>query len=91
MLDWRIGLFVFAIFLVAYFATHYVSLGSVLSAGAFGPIYAIVNTDAGIFPIAVGFFLSTLVVWMHRGNIKRLLKGEERKSHLFGIGKGSKE
>jgi glycerol-3-phosphate acyltransferase PlsY len=84
MLDWRIGLFVFGIFLVAYFATHYVSLGSVLSAGAFGPIYALVHPDAGFFPIFVGFALSVLVVWMHRGNIKRLIRGEERKTNLFG-------
>ena len=85
MLDWRIGIFVFAIFLVAYMVTHYVSLGSVLSAGAFGPIYWMLNPDAGIFPIAVGCFLSALVVWMHRANIKRLLKGEERKTTLFGF------
>ena len=84
-LDWRIGLFVFGIFLVAYMATHYVSLGSVLSAGSFGLIYALLNPDAGIFPIAVGFFLSVLVVWMHRSNIRKLLKGEERKTTLFGF------
>ena len=85
MLDWRIGLFVFAIFLVAYMITHYVSLGSVLSAGAFGPIYWLLNPNAGIFPIAVGCFLSALIVWMHRANIKRLLKGEERRTTLFGF------
>ena len=85
MLDWRIGLFVFGIFLVAYMATHYVSLGSVLSAGSFGPIYWLLNPDAGIFPIAVGCFLSALIVWMHRVNIQRLLKGEERKTTLFGF------
>ena len=85
MLDWRIGLFVFGIFLVAYMATHYVSLGSVLSAGSFGPIYWLLNPNAGFFPIAVGCFLSALVVWMHRANVKRLLKGEERKTTLFGF------
>ncbi len=89
MLDWRLGLVVFAIFLAAYLATHYVSLGSVLSAGSFGPLYALVHPQAGFFPIFASCFLSALVVWMHRGNIKRLLKGEERKSHLFGIGKGT--
>ena len=88
MLDWRIGLFVFSIFLVAYLLTKYVSLGSVLSAGSFGPIYAWVHWDEGIFPICVGCFLSFLIVWMHRGNIRRLLKGEERKTNLFK--KGSK-
>ncbi len=90
MLDWRIGLFVFGIFLVAYIATNFVSLGSVLSAGSFGVIYWILNPDASFFPIAVGLTLSALIVWMHRDNIKRLIKGEERKTVLFGFRKGKK-
>ena len=87
MLDWRIGLFVFGIFLVAYALTKYVSLGSVLSSGAFGPIYAVAHWGEGWFPIAAGFALSALIVWMHRGNIARLVKGEERKTNLLGKGK----
>ena len=87
MLDWRIGLFVFSIFLAAYLLSKYVSLGSVLSSGSFGFIYAWVHWGEGIFPILVGFFLSALIVWMHRGNIVRLIKGEERKTNLFGKGK----
>ena len=87
MLDWRIGLFVFGIFLLAYALTKYVSLGSVLSSGAFGPIYAFVHWGEGIFPIVVGFVLSALIVWMHRSNIVRLMKGEERKTNLLGKGK----
>ena len=88
MLDWRIGLFVFGIFLVAYLLTGYVSLGSVLSSGSFGFIYAFFHRES-LFPILVGFFLSGLIVWMHRGNIVRLVKGEERKTNLFG--KGNKQ
>ena len=87
MLDGRIGLFVFGIFLLAYALTKYVSLGSVLSSGAFGPIYAVVHWGEGWFPIVVGFVLSALIVWMHRGNIVRLVKGEERKTNLLGKGK----
>ena len=87
MLDWRIGLFVFGIFLVAYAISKYVSLGSVLSAGAFGPIYAVVHWGEGWFPICVGFAMSALIVWMPRGNIVRLVKGEERKTNLLGKGK----
>ena len=86
MMDWRLGLFVFSIFLVAYFLTKYVSLGSVLSAGSFGFFYAWFHPER-LFPILVGFFLSGLIVWMHRGNIVRLIKGEERKTNLFGKGK----
>lgn len=89
MLDWRIGLFVFGIFLVAYFLTHYVSLGSVLSSGSFGFLYAWVHRGENLFPILVGFFLSALIVWMHRSNLVRLVKGEERKTNLFG--KGTKQ
>ena len=86
MMDWRIGLFVFGIFLVAYILTGYVSLGSVLSSGSFGFIYAVFHWGMW-FPIIVGFVLSGLIVWMHRGNIARLLKGEERKTNLLGKGK----
>ena len=87
MMDWRIGLFVFGIFLVAYLLTKYVSLGSVLSSGSFGPIYAALHWGEGWFPIAAGLVLSGLIVWMHRGNIVRLVKGEERKTNLLGKGK----
>ena len=86
MMDWRIGLFVFGIFLVAYALTGYVSLGSVLSSGSFGFIYAWLHWGEGLFPIAVGLFLSGLLVWMHRSNIARLVKGQERKTNLFSKG-----
>lgn len=88
MMDWRIGLLVFGIFLVAYFLTQYVSLGSVLSSGSFGFIYAYFHWG-NWFSICVGLFLSGLIVWMHRANIKRLIKGEERKTNLFQKGKQS--
>ena len=84
MLDWRLGILVFSIFLIAYFATHYVSLGSILSSGSYGFFYAWVHWGEEPFPMFVGFFLSALIVWMHRGNVVRLMKGEERKTNLFG-------
>lgn len=87
MMDWRIGLTVFGIFLIAYVLTKYVSLGSVLSSGSFGFFYAWVHWGEGWFPIFVGFCLSALLVWMHRGNIARLLKGDERKTNLLGKGR----
>lgn len=86
MMDWRIGLFVFGIFLAAYFLTGYVSLGSVLSAGSFGFIYGFFHRES-LFATIAGFLMSAILVWMHRGNIRRLLKGEERKTNLFGKGK----
>ena len=86
MMDWRIGLVVFGIFLAAYLSTKYVSLGSVLSAGSFGFFYAFFHWEH-TFAVIVGFALSFLIVWMHRTNIVRLIKGQERKTNLFGKGK----
>ena len=86
MMDWKIGLFVFSIFVVVYLLTHYVSLGSILSSGSFGFIYAFFHRDS-LFPILVGFVLSAMLVWMHRANIQRLIKGEERKTYYFKKGK----
>ena len=86
MLDWRLGLLVFGIFLAAYLLTGYVSLGSILSAGSFGFFYAFFHWGAW-FPMFVGFFLGAVIVWMHRANLVRLLKGEERKTNLLGKGK----
>ena len=86
MLDWRLGILVFSIFLVAYLLTGYVSLGSILSSGSFGFFYAWVHPDRP-FPIFVGIFLGATIVWMHRANIGRLLRGEERKTNLLSKGK----
>ena len=85
MMDWKLGLLVFSIFLIAYFLTHYVSLGSVLSSGSFGFFYAWFHRES-LFPIIVGFVLSGLLVWMHRANIGRLIRGEERKTNLLSKG-----
>ena len=82
MLDWRLGLVVFGLFVLAYGITQYVSLGSVLAAGSFGFLYAAFHWGQW-FPIIVSFVLSFLIVWMHRANIERLMKGEERKTNLF--------
>ena len=84
MMDWKLGLLVFSIFLIAYLLTHYVSLGSVLSSGSYGFLYAWAHWGEEAFPIFVGFALSALLVWMHRANIGRLIRGEERKTNLFG-------
>ena len=86
MMDWRLGLLVFGIFLIAYFLTHYVSLGSILSSGSFGFFYAWCHPGK-TFPIFVGFFLGAVIVWMHRANIGRLIRGEESKTNLFSKGK----
>ena len=85
VVDWRIGLLILAVFAIAYFTTQYVSLGSVLAAVAFAIGFAVLHWDS-IIVAACGVFMGGLAIVMHRENIRRLLKGEERKTNLFGKG-----
>ena len=87
VLDWRIALLILAVFVVAYGVTQYVSLGSVLGAVAFGIGFAVLHNDDWIVMIC-GIIMPALAIYMHRENIVRLLKGQERKTNLFGRGKG---
>ena len=87
VLDWRIALLILAVFVVAYGVTQYVSLGSVLGAVAFGIGFAVLHNDDWIEMIC-GIIMPALAIYMHRENIVRLLKGQERKTNLFGRGKG---
>lgn len=80
--DWRVGAFIGVVFFVVYFLSFYVSLASVLSAVAFFIGFAFFHWDN---PVVMGgaLFMSALTLFMHRGNIVRLIKGEEKKVNLF--------
>ena len=82
MLDWRIAVLILAVFAVAYFTTGYVSLGSVLASAGFGIGFAVFHFD-NLIVLLCGMAMSLLAIFMHRQNIVRLLKGEERKTDLF--------
>ena len=74
------------VFFTAYLLTQYVSLGSLLAAVSFGVTYIVLYHDR--IPVMIGgLFMSALTVFMHRGNLSRLLKGQERKTNLFAKGK----
>ena len=82
MTDWRVALIVLAVFAVAYFATRYVSLGSVLAAIAYSVGFCVLHYREPVVMIC-GIAMGAMAVFMHRENIARLLKGEERKTDLF--------
>ncbi len=86
MVDWRIGLLIFLTFAVAYSLTQYVSLGSVLAAAMFGVGFILFYRQQPVM-MWTALLLAALVIFMHRGNIQRLLRGEERKTNLFGKGR----
>ena len=80
MIDWRVALVVWGGFLVLVILTRYVSLGSVWAGASFPFISLFVFRDVVVFAMAL--ILGGLVVWQHRGNIKRLLSGTENKFSL---------
>lgn len=88
VIDWRIGLLILGVFVLLYLMTQYVSLGSVMAAVFFSGGFVIFHRDDLIVMIC-GVVMGALAVFMHRGNILRLIRGQERKTNLFK--KGSKK
>ena len=86
MIDWRIFVLIGIVFFAAYLLTQYVSLGSVLAAITFGVGFVIFHHDAPLVMLG-GIFMSALTTFQHRGNIVRLVKGQERKTNLLSKGK----
>ena len=82
VIDWRIGLIIFAVFVVAFAITRYVSLGSVLGAFSLSVCFIVFHHD-NLFVMIGGIFLGALAIFMHRTNLKRLFQGTEAKVHLF--------
>ena len=77
MIDWRVALVVWGGFLVLVILTRYVSLGSVWAGASFPFASGFVFGNTIVFVLAL--IAGGLVVWQHRGNIKRLLSGTESK------------
>ena len=86
VVDWRIALIILGVFILVYAITKYVSLASILASVAFAACFAIFHYD-DLYVMIGGILMGTLTIFMHRGNIVRLCKGEERKTNLFGKGK----
>ena len=80
MIDWRVALVVWGGFLLLTILTRYVSLGSLWAGASFPFISWYCYPDPVI--VALAFACGGLVVWQHRGNIKRLLSGTENKFSL---------
>ena len=80
MVDWRVALVVWGGFLILAVLTKYVSLGSVWAGASFPFISWYCFPDPII--VVLAFLLGGLVVWKHRGNIKRLVTGTESKFSL---------
>ncbi len=83
-LDWRSACVLLGVFLILVAITRYVSLGSCIASSLFGFTalgfdYFMDGDPAGIICCMIGFFTAALIVFMHRGNIRRLITHTEKK------------
>lgn len=76
-LNWQVGLLIAAIWSVITYISKYVSLGSIIAL-AFAPVlmYLFKEPIAYIAYCALG---AVYIIYLHRENIKRLIKGTENK------------
>ena len=76
-LNWQVGLIIALIWSVVTFFTRYVSVGSIVAL-AISPLlmWAFKAPVAYIAYCALG---ALYIIWLHRSNIQRLIKGEENK------------
>ena len=80
------GIFV-GVFVLTVAVTRYISLGSTLGAIAFAVALLMFPPGGALRASSwLGLGLAALIVWRHRANYRRLLRGEERRFSLKGGG-----
>ncbi len=77
MLDWRLALVCWGCFFLLAILTKWVSLGSIAAGAAFPVMTWWIYQDWML--TLLGLTIGGLIVWKHRGNLRRILKGEESK------------
>lgn len=79
--DWRVFVIAMPVFILLFFTTRLVSLASLTAVACFGVLYAVfypARPEIWIITICEAAFAFV----MHRGNIVRLLHGQERKTYF---------
>lgn len=77
--DWRCALVILAVFVICLAITRYVSLSSILGAVGFCVSFAVLHWQEPVVAV-IGVVIGLLAIFMHRGNIIRLLNGTEKKA-----------
>ncbi|NCE64526.1 glycerol-3-phosphate acyltransferase [Pseudoflavonifractor sp. 524-17] len=80
LIDWRIALVVWGGFLLLAALTRYISLGSCWAGASFPFATWFVYRSPVLTVMAA--LLGGLILWKHRGNIRRLIRGEESRFSL---------
>lgn len=78
MVDWRTGALVLVVFAIVVAICRRVSLGSICACAS-APLWCLL---LGVPPLHTGYIClaAAWLIWCHRSNIRRLLRGEEPKT-----------
>ncbi len=80
LLNWRVALIAWVLFALLWLTTRYVSLGSITAAVSMPVSTWFLCGHNGLYT-SLTVIIAALVLWCHRENIQRLLRGQERKFH----------
>ena len=89
VIDWRIFLVLLGIFILVVAFSKYISLGSVCGMLVFPLLVQVWDRGLSI-NVLLSCLISALVIFLHRGNIKRIYNGTESKLSLSKTDKHKK-
>jgi glycerol-3-phosphate acyltransferase PlsY len=84
MVDWRMALICWSVFIIVVVFTKYVSLGSILASTCI-PLGLLIF-GYGWLEVVIGLLCMLLVIIAHRENVVRLISGTESKLAIGGSG-----
>jgi glycerol-3-phosphate acyltransferase PlsY len=76
IVDWRVALISWGVFVVTVLISRYVSLGAILGSAMY-PVSLLILNLGGAKELVVAALCALLVIFRHRENIKRLVTGKE--------------
>jgi len=81
VLDWRLAVIAWSIFIVVIAVTRFVSIGAMLGVASY-PVCMYIFDIGGIWELTVAIICLIMVVIRHESNIRRIIKGEEPRFSL---------
>lgn len=78
VVDWRLAIICWGLFIVITAATKLVSLASIIGVAAF-PVFQIIFELGGARENVIAIICAVLVIARHHANVSRLVRGEEQK------------